>query len=237
VPLQINDERYERITAGAPKPTDSFVRAILRDHYGVQAASCGPLAGETDHNTHVVDGTGAQYVLKVSGPQDRRAIEFQSALLRQLAEREPGLQVPRVVEDRSGALVTTVRDGDQDLVIRMLTWVSGTPLAEVRRRSAELLTDIGTTAGRLAVATAAFEHPGPTSPHYWHFAHAAPRWPARSPGSRVRTSARPSNGCVSGICRCSRRACHGCRRPSSIMISTSSTCWCAGTTTGTACPV
>jgi 4-aminobutyrate aminotransferase-like enzyme/Ser/Thr protein kinase RdoA (MazF antagonist) len=170
--MQINDERFERITAGAPKPTDSFARAILRDQYGVQAVSCRPLAGETDHNTHVVDGTGAQYILKVSSSQDRRAIEFQSALLRQLAEREPGLQVPRVVENRSGALVTTVHDGDQDLVVRMLTWVSGMPLAEVRRRSAELLTDIGTTAGRLAVATAAFEHPSPPSPHYWHFAHA-----------------------------------------------------------------
>ncbi|GAA4231795.1 aminotransferase class III-fold pyridoxal phosphate-dependent enzyme [Actinomadura meridiana] len=166
------DERFERITAGVPDLADERLGDVLRDRYGLAAASLRPLAGETDRNTHVVDGDGAEYVLKVSGPADRRAIEFQAALLAHLAEHDPGLVVPRTVPDVSGAPVTSVRDGGRDLPVRLLTWVPGVPLAEVGRRSPELLADVGGAAGRLAAATAAFVHPDPPAPHYWEFPHA-----------------------------------------------------------------
>ncbi|TDD33403.1 aminotransferase class III-fold pyridoxal phosphate-dependent enzyme [Actinomadura sp. KC06] len=167
------DERFERITAGVPELADERLREILRDRYGLDAASLRRLAGETDQNTHVVDADGAEYVLKVSDPADRRAIEFQTALLAHLAEREPGVVVPRTVADVSGAPVTSVPDGGgRELPVRLLSWVPGTPLAEVGRRSPELLADVGAAAGRLTAATAEFVHPAPPAPHYWEFPHA-----------------------------------------------------------------
>ncbi|RKT56108.1 aminotransferase class III-fold pyridoxal phosphate-dependent enzyme [Saccharothrix australiensis] len=63
--------------------------------------------------------------------------------------------------------------GAPDLVARLLTWLPGTPLAEVGAPSAELLADVGAVAGRLAAATVAWRHPEPPAPHYWEFPHAA----------------------------------------------------------------
>ncbi|MFC6930893.1 phosphotransferase [Actinomadura yumaensis] len=146
------DERFERITAGVPEVTDAFLRDVLRDRFGLDPVTLGPLAGETDRNTHVVDAAGEQYVLKVTGAGERRAAAFQTALLAHLAERDAGCAVPRAVPDRSGERVAAV-DG---LLVRLLTWVPGAPLAEVRRRSPELLADVGAAAGRLAAATASF---------------------------------------------------------------------------------
>lgn len=162
------DERFERITAGVPEVTDAFTRDVLRDRFGLGPVTLRPLAGETDRNTHVVDAAGEQYVLKVTGAGERRAAAFQTALLAHLAERDAGCAVPRAVPDRSGEPVAAV-DG---LLVRLLTWVPGAPLAEVRRRSPELLADVGAAAGRLAAATASFTHPDPPDPHYWEFAHA-----------------------------------------------------------------
>ncbi|MGH3242694.1 MAG: phosphotransferase, partial [Spirillospora sp.] len=165
----MTDERFERITAGVPELADERLREILRDRYGLDAASLRRLAGETDQNTHVVDGTGAEYVLKVSDPADRRTIEFQTALLAHLAERDLGVLVPRAVADVSGDPVTSVSEGGRELPVRLLSWVPGAPLAEVGRRSAELLADVGAVAGRLTAATATFTHPDPPAPHYWEF--------------------------------------------------------------------
>ncbi|WP_067452381.1 aminotransferase class III-fold pyridoxal phosphate-dependent enzyme [Actinomadura macra] len=167
----VTDARYERITAGPPEVTDAFMRDVLRDGFGLDPVSLRPLAGETDRNTHVVDDTGAEYVLKITGPAERRAAAFQTALLGHLAGQDLGFAVPKVIPDRSGAPSHDV-DG---LLVRLLTYVPGRPLAEVPRRSAELLADIGAVAGRLGAATGTFAPAAATEPppaHYWEFAHA-----------------------------------------------------------------
>ncbi|QXJ21493.1 aminotransferase class III-fold pyridoxal phosphate-dependent enzyme [Actinomadura graeca] len=164
----VTDARYERITAGPPEVSDAFLRDVLREGFGLDPVTLRPLAGETDRNTHVVDGAGAEYVLKVTGPAERRAAEFQTALLGHLAGQDLGFAVPEVVLDRSGA---PSRDVD-GLLVRLLTYVPGRPLAEVPRRSAELLADIGAVAGRLGAATGTFAAAEPPPAHYWEFAHA-----------------------------------------------------------------
>ncbi|TCO54373.1 4-aminobutyrate aminotransferase-like enzyme [Actinocrispum wychmicini] len=156
------DERYRRITAGVPRLSDSELRDLLHNGFGVSAVDTRPLAGETDQNIRVDNS----YVLKVCSADDLVAVRFQNALLRHLASAAPDLPVPRVVGD---VIAVPSRP---DLVARLLTWLPGTPLAEAGRRSAELYADIGETAGRLAAATASWQHPQPPPAHYWEFPHA-----------------------------------------------------------------
>nr|WP_052477628.1 aminotransferase class III-fold pyridoxal phosphate-dependent enzyme [Kibdelosporangium sp. MJ126-NF4]CEL12967.1 aminotransferase, class III [Kibdelosporangium sp. MJ126-NF4]CTQ98652.1 aminotransferase, class III [Kibdelosporangium sp. MJ126-NF4] len=157
------DARYQRITAGVPDLDDDTLRVVLRDSFGVTAVRTRPLAGETDRNLWVADESGTEYVFKICSAEDLVAVRFQNALLRHLAEHTPDLPVPRVVGD-------VVPVGD--LVARLLTWLPGTPLADVGRRSVELITDVGTMAGRLAAATTSWQHAELPPPHYWEFPHA-----------------------------------------------------------------
>ncbi|WP_020673158.1 aminotransferase class III-fold pyridoxal phosphate-dependent enzyme [Amycolatopsis nigrescens] len=171
--MSMTDERYLRITAGVPRLGDDRLREILRVHFGLTAGGLRPLAGETDQNVRVTDTSGAEYVLKVCPAGDLGAVRFQNALLRQLADHAPELPVPRVVDALAGQDGVVAVPGAPDLVARLLTWLPGTPLAEAGARSAELLTDIGETAGKLAAATVCWRHPEPPAPHYWEFPHAA----------------------------------------------------------------
>ncbi|MBB5956992.1 4-aminobutyrate aminotransferase-like enzyme/Ser/Thr protein kinase RdoA (MazF antagonist) [Saccharothrix tamanrassetensis] len=176
--MSMTDERYRRITAGVPRLDDDRLREVLRVCFGVSAVDTRPLAGETDQNVWVADASGAEYVFKVCSAGDLGAVRFQNALLRHLAEHAPDLPVPRVVAARTGVATTPSGDvipvpGEPDLVARLLTWLPGTPLAEVGARSAELLADVGEVAGRLAAATVSWQHPEPPAPHYWEFPHAA----------------------------------------------------------------
>lgn len=158
------DSRYLRITAGAPGLDGATVRAVLGDGFGVTAVRTRPLAGETDRNLWIAGESGTEYVLKVCSADDLPAVRFQNALLRHLARHAPELPVPRV----AGEVVPVAGD----LVARLLTWLPGAPLAEVGRRSAELIADVGTMAGKLAAATTAWQGPEPPPPHYWEFPHA-----------------------------------------------------------------
>ncbi|WP_433272316.1 aminotransferase class III-fold pyridoxal phosphate-dependent enzyme [Actinosynnema sp. CS-041913] len=172
--MSTTDERYRRITAGVPRLDDDRLREVLRVHFGVSVVDSRPLAGETDQNVWVADASGAEYVFKVCSAGDLGAVRFQNALLRHLAEHDADLPVPRVVAalDPAEADVIPV-PGEPDLVARLLTWLPGTPLAEVDARSVELLADVGAIAGRLAAATVAWRHSAPPAPHYWEFPHAA----------------------------------------------------------------
>lgn len=163
---------YERITAGPPEVTGDQAREILRMHFGRDAVSIRRLVGETEHNLHITDGEGTEYVLRVARPEERQALECQNALLQHIAERDPGLPVPRVVAAVDGERCIPVRVGQSRLLARLLTWLPGTPLAEVRHLSAELLADLGSVAGRLTSVTAEFGYPS-TQPHYWELTNSA----------------------------------------------------------------
>lgn len=165
------DSSYQRITSGSLAVSNEMIREILDAQFGISDANIAALAGETDQNLRVTTGTGAEYVLKICDASDRMAVEFQTGLLRHLAENFPGLPVPRVIPSVLGDPVVSIMDRTR--LVRLLSWVPGIPLAEVARPSVELLADVGEVAGRLATATAAFTHPVPPASHYWDFRHAA----------------------------------------------------------------
>jgi 4-aminobutyrate aminotransferase-like enzyme/Ser/Thr protein kinase RdoA (MazF antagonist) len=132
---------------------------LARDLYGLDV-SARPLPGEYDDNFHLIAADGAQYVLKVMHPaRDRTFIDLQCQALRHLAKHAEALVLPRVVPTRGGELQTEMAaaDGTRRLVW-LLTFVSGTVLAEVRPHSEELLTSLGRLLGTIDYGLQNFSH-------------------------------------------------------------------------------
>ena len=137
-----------------PRLTEHDAVRLARDIYGL-AAVARPLASERDQNFQLSTERGI-FVLKIAGPLERPgALDMQDRALAFLAERAPGLPLPRPVPAASGARVI---ESDGRLV-RLLTHLPGTVLAEARPQTTGLLRATGRLLGELDRALAGFSHP------------------------------------------------------------------------------
>ncbi len=118
------------------------------------------LSSERDQNFQLTSEDGERYVLKISGAGEQRStIELQHAALDHLARRFDGTVWPRVCHTRDDAAISRI-DGQNGLqhLVRMLTYIEGRPLCEIRPHSPGLLRDLGVFLGRLTTAFSDFSH-------------------------------------------------------------------------------
>ncbi|HSR70237.1 MAG TPA: aminotransferase class III-fold pyridoxal phosphate-dependent enzyme [Acidobacteriota bacterium] len=138
-----------------------WAREVAGDLYGVEAVA-EPLAGERDDNFRLRGEQGGKLLLKISPPQeDPEAIEFQSAVMEHLQDHGEGLEVQRIHSTRQGRPWgrTTDRQGRPRLV-RLLDFLPGRLLVEVRPHRDDLLFSLGAVVAGTDRALAGFSHPG-----------------------------------------------------------------------------
>ncbi len=126
---------------------------LARELYGLDATA-RPLPSERDQNFRLSSDSG-EFVLKVSGEAERpEALDLQNLALAWLAERAPHLPVPRLVRASSNA-GTLEADGR---LVRLVTFLPGTMLADAKPRPPRLLRSIGRFLGTLDRALEGFRH-------------------------------------------------------------------------------
>ncbi len=137
-------------------------------HFGV-TASADPLPSERDQNFCLTTADGRRFVLKIANATEPlTTLEFQNAALEHLASRAPGLAVPRVQRSASGEPILKVAGADgREHFIRLLTWVHGAVLADVRPHTEALLDKLGRLVARTSRALADFAHPAMARPLPW----------------------------------------------------------------------
>ncbi len=137
--------------------------------YGLRA-SASPLPSERDQNFLLRTESGEKFVLKLANAlEDRSFLEAQNLALQHVAR---GLSFcPRVVPSTSGELITEIQtEADTKHLVRLLTWLPGVPLGTLRRRSPELLVDLGRKLGQLDRALETFDHPAIHRDFHWDLA-------------------------------------------------------------------
>src|SRR3990172_8517502 len=117
----------------APRPVLDADRAarIAEACFGVRADEVVELSSERDRNFRLSVQDAPRYVLKVAGPEESRSLlEAQDAAMLHLARRLDDLAVPVPRPSRDGGFIAEAEDsaGERRLV-RLLTWLPGTPLA------------------------------------------------------------------------------------------------------------
>jgi 4-aminobutyrate aminotransferase-like enzyme/Ser/Thr protein kinase RdoA (MazF antagonist) len=143
---------------------------IARDVYGIDVTA-SRLTSERDQNFLLERPSGERFVLKIANAADGRALlEAQNAAMNHVAQ-ETGLS-PRVVEVDGTSIFPYIGGGASSFV-RLLTWISGMPLGDVRRRTAGLFEDIGRSLGAIDRALLHFHHPALPRHFHWDIAHAS----------------------------------------------------------------
>lgn len=148
------------IPATVPLQTSEAER-IAREVYGL-TTKAESLPGYEDSNFLLRTTGGERRVLKVSPPGvDRQALECQTRALAYLANTPLAGLIPRVFTALDGSTQPKVEHPpDGPRTVRLLSYLDGIPLAQVKNRPADLLRNIGGTLARLDVALRGFHHPG-----------------------------------------------------------------------------
>lgn len=148
-------------------PEDAL--AVVRAEFGLAVDDPITLGGEFDQNLRVTDALGGHYLVKVTTlpDSDPSTAAWHERILLHLHDEAPELPMPRVVPTPDGRLHVIASTPQGDKMIRVLSWLTGAPLAEEEQHSDELLTELGAIAGR--VSNALTSMPPPTVPitHDW----------------------------------------------------------------------
>lgn len=131
------------------------------DKFLKQIESARQLPSERDQNFLLTDHSGRQFVLKISNPSESRSfLEAQNAVLNYLSERVPFC--PRVIVEI---------DEYEGQLARVVSYIPGVPLAEIKPHTPGLLHDLGQKLGQLSRALAGFDHPAVHRDFHWDLAN------------------------------------------------------------------
>ena len=161
---------------GAHPPIRTAVRDALdlaRELFGLEGRAV-PLPSEYDDNFRLETEDGTVRVLKVMHPaREAGFVDMQCAALALIAEREPGLFVPRVIPDLKGRSWSTAQiDEGPERLVWMLSYLPGRPIAGLHPVTPALLGEIGEALARLDRTLSGFSHPSARRELKWDLVRA-----------------------------------------------------------------
>ena len=137
------------------------VLEIAEELFGIRATA-SQLPSERDQNFLLTDDAERKFVLKIANPRESRALlEAQNSILKHLAERLSFCQ--RLVPASSGEEIATF----ENHFVRIVNYLPGVPLAEIKPHPPGLLRDLGRKLGQLTHALADFDHPAVHRDFHW----------------------------------------------------------------------
>lgn len=151
------------ISREAPRFSEDTVVDLVSDAWGLDV-TVKPLVSERDQNFRLRTGDGRRFVLKIANAaEDTEVTDFQIKALLHIAARVRAAQmpvrVPEVVVTRDGADHVILHQDGARHVVRIVTFIAGTPLAE-RLPSPALAAHMGIFLAHLGRALQGFTHPG-----------------------------------------------------------------------------
>ena len=154
----------------APSFDAESAASIVAEHFGIHGTA-RQLPSERDQNFQITNSAGEKFVFKIANALEApELLDAQNAVLRHLETRVSFCQ--RLVPDISGEEMIQVRaaNGATHLV-RLVHYLPGVPLAEVKPQPNELLRDLGRKLGQLERALVNFDHPAVHRDFHWDLAN------------------------------------------------------------------
>ena len=148
-------------------------KKVVSDLFNINGTA-QQLPGEIDLNFLISVSDTQKYVLKVeSTNRSYSNLELQNEALTYLTKKDLPLQLPTVIANKHGATITELLTEDnQQVYLRLLTWVGGRLLAKVNPHTNELLESLGATCGHLCNGLKDFDHPAAHRDFKWDSANA-----------------------------------------------------------------
>ena len=152
----------------APQFDSQQATLIAKDLYNMVAVA-EQLPSERDQNFLLTNESGDKFVLKIANSYEQRSVlEAQNLVMSHLRSRLTFC--PRVIKAETGQSIVQIVGENTSHYVRLVTFISGDPLAKVQH-SSELLFDFGKKLGRLTRALEDFDHPAFHRHFHWDLAN------------------------------------------------------------------
>jgi 4-aminobutyrate aminotransferase-like enzyme/Ser/Thr protein kinase RdoA (MazF antagonist) len=167
--------KQERLFMTSVQHTPAFTENEASDFilkiYGCKG-SAKPLPSERDQNFHITAETGEQYVLKIANALEARGfLEAQNQAMTRLSDRTAFSPEVILSLDNEPLAEVSSKNGIRHFT-RMVSFIPGMPLGDVKRHSDDLLQSIGSCLGQIDGAFADFDHPATHRDFHWDLANA-----------------------------------------------------------------
>ncbi|MGH7677792.1 MAG: aminotransferase class III-fold pyridoxal phosphate-dependent enzyme [Gemmatimonadaceae bacterium] len=160
-----------RAGQGMVQPADAA--RIAESLFGVRGEATR-LAGEYDDNFLITSADGARSVLKIAPAGERRELlELQLAAMEHILRAPTSVGVPRPINGKAGQVLARADVDGSMRFTRLLSYIPGNLLANIRPQSAPLLRGFGASLGSVDRALADFELPAARRSLQWDIARAA----------------------------------------------------------------
>ena len=143
---------------------------IAAEHFGIRG-DARQLPSERDQNFLITNSAGEKFVLKIANAlEDWELLDAQNAVLKYLEPRISFCQ--RLVLALAGNEIIAVQapNGTAHLA-RLVHYLPGVPLGEIKPQPNELLRDLGRKLGELDRALVNFDHPAIHRDFHWDLAN------------------------------------------------------------------
>ena len=152
-------------------PNFSFEQAdeIAESRYGLNCERTR-IPSERDQNFLCRDNRGRKYVLKIANAADDAALlDGQNRAMDHVAKQIDFC--PQVIPTQNGERsITVAGQGDRLHMVRVISFIDGTPLANLSRRADSILRDLGKRVAQLNIALQDFDHPSFRRKFDWNLA-------------------------------------------------------------------
>jgi Ser/Thr protein kinase RdoA (MazF antagonist) len=153
-----------------PAFDNAAAAAIGREHFDIHARA-QTLPSERDQNFLLTTLSGEKFVLKIANAVESHVfLETQNLVLKHLEPHVSYCQ--KILPATSGEEIASVNAANGAThFVRMVHYLPGVPLAQLRPHSNVLLRDVGRKLGQLAHALADFDHPAVHRDFHWDLAN------------------------------------------------------------------
>jgi len=140
---------------------------LAKELYGL-GGTLHQLPSERDQN-FLMSTDEAWYVLKIANSLEKwELLDAQN----QVMEHVAGLELlPKVVKSLRGEKIEIASVNYTNHFVRLVTYLEGTPMGNVKRHSSEMMFDLGQKLGRLDAALQDFDHLALHRDFHWDFAN------------------------------------------------------------------
>ena len=147
------------------------VATLTQTLYG-RTGTLTPLPSERDQNFLLKTADGEAFVLKIANAlEDRLLLEAQNDMLSHLAQSMT--LCPQPIPTRTGQIIADVpAPSGVTHLVRLLTYLPGKPLSQLKRHSPKLWRHLGCCLGQLDRALIDFDHPAVHREFHWDLAQA-----------------------------------------------------------------
>ncbi len=155
----------------APSFSSRALARLTEEHFGV-TGELQKLPSERDQNYLIRSSKNECFVLKVANSEDQfEALEAQNLTMARINASSPICPVA-ISTPQGDTIVEITGDDGASHLMRLLTFLPGIPFADASRHSSGLLTDLGTTLGKISCALAGFDHTNLHREFHWDLRHA-----------------------------------------------------------------